>query len=442
MRSDRRFFIAPRLKPISAKRSAVVAVLDVGTSKIACAIGRLRPVEGREVLAGRSHSVDILGLGLHRSQGIKAGFVVDMDAAEQAIRMAVDAAERMAGVAVESVILNVGCGRLGSEVFSAAVATSGEAVEDDDLQRVLTAGTAHSVRDSRTVLHALPIGYAIDEERGIRDPRGMVGERLGVDMHVVSAETAPLRNLILCVERCHLAVEALVATPYASGMAALVEDETELGVACIDMGGGTTSVAVFLEGRLVHADAFAVGGNHVTLDLARGLSTRLSTAERIKALHGNVLSGEFDGHDTIAVAPPGEEDAEGAPHVSRDRVNRIVRARAEEILELARDRLAANGFAGRAARRIVLTGGSSQLTGIAELARQIIGRQVRLGRPLGMSGLPETAKGPAFAAVCGMLVYPQVAHLEHVDPTRVLSSASGPAGGYLARVGQWIRESF
>jgi cell division protein FtsA len=429
----------PRLRPLSARRAAVVAALDVGSAKICCVIGRLRPSDGHESLPSRSHAVEILGLGLHRSQGIKTGVVVDMDAAEQAIRLAVDAAEREARATVEAAILNVSCGRLQSETFSASVNLAGGAAAEADIQRVLRAGAAHSVKPGRVVLHSLPIGYALDGHRGIREPRGMVGEQLSVDMHVATVEAPPLKNLLLCVERCHVSVEALVATPYASGLASLVDDESELGCAVVDMGAGTTSVAVFFEGYLIHADAVAVGGQHVTLDVARGLSVRLSTAERIKTLHGNALSGSFDSCETITLPPVSEDESEGHTQVPRDQLNRIVRARVEETLELVRDRLQASGVAGRAARRIVLTGGASQLPGTAELARQILGRQVRAGRPLGVSGLPEIARGPAFSGTVGLLVYPQVVHLEHIESRRNWLSSHG---GYLARMGKWIRDSF
>jgi len=432
-----RLVVLPRLRPLAARRAAVVAALDIGSSKISCVVGRLRPMEGGAAQPNRTHAVEILGLGLQRSEGIKTGVVIDMDAAEHAIRRAVDAAEREAGVTVESVIVNVSCGRLQSETFSAGVALGGLAVEEGDVHRVVAAGAAHTVKPGRAALHSLAIGYALDGSRGVRDPRGMVGERLGVDMHVASVEAPPLKNLILCVERCHLSIEALVATPYASGLAGLVADESELGAAVVDMGAGTTSLAVFFEGNLIHTDAISVGGHHVTLDIARGLSVKLASAERLKTLHGSLLPSSLDGHDLVPLAPGSEE--EGITHVPRGQLNRIARARVEEIFELVRDRLQAAGAPGRAARRIVLTGGASELPGTAELAGAILGRPVRLGRPLASGTLPEIARGPAFAVAVGLLAYPQVAHLEHAESRR---SGLGSRAGYLARVGQWIRESF
>lgn len=433
--------VTPRLKPIPPKRAIDVSVLDIGTSKVACLIGRLRPLESSAALPGRTHRIEVLGIGHQRSRGIKSGVVVDMEAAEKSIRLAVDAAERMAEARVESVIVNIASGRISSDVFRAEVPIQGHPVAEGDIQRVLRAGSAHSVRPGRAVLHSLPVGYVLEETKGIRDPRGMVGNELGVDMHVVTADAGPLNNLMLCIERCHLSVDAVVAAPYASGLSALVDDEAEIGVTIVDMGGGTTTTAVFSGGRFVHVDALAIGGHHVTMDVARGLSTSLEHAERLKTLHASVFTGISDDHEMIAVMPVGEEDADIAHHVPKSQLLKIVKPRVEEILELVRDRLQASGHGAEAGRRVVLTGGACQLTGMADIASRILGRQVRIGRPLGVRGLPEAAKGPSFASAVGLLVYPQLAGEEHFEPGRSRMLSTG-THGYLSRTVQWLKESF
>jgi cell division protein FtsA len=298
------------------------------------------------------------------------------------------------------------------------------------------------VVEGRSVVHSLPTGYSLDQDGGIADPRGMVGQRLSVDMHVVSAETPPLRNLELCINRCHLSIEAVVATPYASGLAALADDEAELGCACIDFGGGTTTIAVFNRGQFVHTDAIAIGGHHVTTDVARGLSTRIEDAERLKTMHGSALPGLSEERELLSVMPIGEDAGEVPNQVPRSALTRIIRPRVEEILELVRDRLNRSGFASLVGRRMVLTGGASQLTGLAEAARRILARNVRLGRPLGITGMPEVGKSPAFAAPVGLLIYPQVAEMEQFDKGYETYFAKTGTGGYLARVGDWLRESF
>ena len=433
--------LTPKMKPISPRRSAVICALDIGTSKVACLIARLKPCGAHEALRRRSHGVEVLGIGHTRARGIKSGTVVKLDEAEQAVRQAVDAAERMARVHVESVVLSVGAGRVGSELYAATVHIGGPAATDGDIERVLAAGSRHSVRGGRAVLHSLPVSYALDESRDIRDPRGMLGRRLGVDMHVVTTDVAVARNLMLAVERCHLCVEAMAAAPYAAGLCALADDEADLGAAIVDIGAGTTTVAVFSHGRFVHADAFALGGNHITTDLARGLTAKVVDAERIKTLHGSAICGASDDRDMITVPPVGEDEREPPHVVSRAALVRIISPRVEEILEMVRDRLAASPFAADPGARVVLTGGSSQLAGLPEIAARILARRVRVGRPLGVAGLPEAAKGPAFAVAAGLLIYPQVAHLEQVESRRTRALVTGTEG-YFARVGRWLRESF
>lgn len=433
--------VTPRMRPISARKSAILSVLDVGTSKVACLIARLMPAEVSDTLRGRTHRVRILGIGHQRSRGMKGGAVVDMEEAESAIRLAVDAAERMAQVQVESVIVNMTGGRINSHHYSASVTIGGRPVTEHDTHRVLEAAASRTARQGRAVLHSLPNGFSLNSTKGIRDPKGMIGDEVGATMHVVSCDLAAARNLMLAIERCHLNIEAMVATPYAAGLSALVDDEAELGAALIDMGGGTTSIGVFVDGHLIHADAVTVGGNHVSMDVARGLTIRLSDAERLKTLYGSCISSTSDEREMISVTQVGE-DGEEAHHVPKSQLVRIIKPRVEEILELVRDRLKSAGFAPQAGRRLVLTGGASQLTGLGEAARRIISPQVRIGRPLGIQGLPESAKNPAFAASVGLLVYPQVAGIEHFEPRRQGQSAANGTDGYITRVGRWLRESF
>jgi cell division protein FtsA len=434
------FGLTPKMKPVSPKRAAVVAALDVGTSKVVCLIARLEPQGPQDVLRRRSHGVRLLAFAHTAASGMKAGSVVDLVEAEEMVRQAIDIAESTAGVQLESVVVSMSGGRLGSERFIATIDLNG-AVTESDIGRVLAAASRHSVRDGRAVLHSLPIGYAVDAAAGIREPRGMLGHRLGVDMHMVTADVATVRNLMLTIERSHLSVEAMVASPYVAGLAVLADDEADLGAATVDMGAGTTSLAVFSAGKFVHADNFALGGHHVTMDLARGLNTRVADAERIKAIYGSVLAGGSDERDMITVPPVDDDEREPPQFVSRASLVRIIKPRVEEILEMVRDRLAASPFAAEPRGRVVLTGGASQLTGLADLAARILRRPVRIGRPLGLAGLPEAAKGPAFAVAAGLLVYPQAAHLEHFEPRRTRQLMTG-TGGYMARVGRWLRESF
>jgi len=433
--------LTPKMKPISPRKSALIAALDIGSSKVACLIARLRPQSPQQVLTRRSHTIEVVGFGHTGARGMKAGGVVNLAQAEEVIRQAVDAAERMAKVEIESVVLSISSGRFAGEMFAADVEIVGSGVSEGDIARVLAAGSRHSQRDGRAVLHSLPVGYSIDGANGIRDPRGMLGGKFGVDMHIATTDIAAARNLMLAVERCHLDVEAMVASPYVAGLSVLADDEADLGAAVVDMGAGTTTLAVFAGGRFVHLDGFALGGQHVTMDLARGLNARVADAERIKTLYGSVLAGGSDERDMITVPPINDDEREQTQFVSRATLVAIIKPRVEEILEMVRDRLAASSFAAEQRGRVILTGGACQLTGLPDLAARILGRPVRIGRPLGIAGLPDAAKGSAFAVAAGLLVYPQAAHLEHFEPRGRRYPKTG-TGGYFARVGRWLRESF
>jgi cell division protein FtsA len=431
----------PKTRPM-AKRTALAASLDIGTSKIACMIARLRPCPPSGALRGRSHAIELIGYSQIQSRGVKAGAVVDLAECEQVVRQAVAEAERMAKVRVESVLLTVSGGRLQGQLIEAAADIRGGAVTPADVTRVTSTGMRHATGEGRTVLHALPVSYALDGVKGIRDPRGMVARQFGVDMNVVTLDATVARNLMLVVERCHLNVEAMAASPYVAGLSVLTDDEADLGAAVIEMGAGTTTIATYSAGRFVHAGGFAVGGHHITMDLARGLSACIADAERIKTLYGTVLTGGSDARELMSVPSAGDDREREVPQiVSRATIANIVRHRAEEIFEMVRDRLADSPFAAEPKARVVLSGGASQLSGLVELATQVLGRPVRIGRPLGFGRLPNEAKSASFAVPTGLLVYPQYAHLEHVEPRHTRQLRTG-TDGYLGKVGRWLREGF
>jgi cell division protein FtsA len=432
---------APKTRPMPHNRTALVASLDIGTSKIACMIARLKPCPPNEALRGRSHAAELIGYSQIQSRGVKAGAVVDLAECEQAVRQAVALAEDMAKVRVESVLLSVSAGRLQAQLVEAAADIKGGAVTADDVARVTSAGMHHATGVGRTALHALPIGYSIDGVKGIRDPKGMVARQFGVDMNVVTTDTAVAKNLMLVVERCHLNVEAMAASPYVAGLSVLTDDEADLGAAVVEMGAGTTTIAVYSGGRFMHASGFALGGQHITMDLARGLSACIADAERIKTLYGTVLTGGSDAQELMSVPSAGDDELDVPQIVSSATIANIVRHRAEEIFEMVRDRLADSPFAAEPKARVVLSGGASQLTGTLELATRVLNRQVRIGRPLGFGRLRSEAKGASFAVPAGLLVYPQYAHLEHVEPRHTRQLRTG-TDGYFGKVGRWLREGF
>jgi cell division protein FtsA len=290
----------------------------------------------------------------------------------------------------------------------------------------------------RQVIHSVPVGFSVDDSRGIRDPRGMLGERLGVNMHVVTASGASVRNLSSAIGRSHLEIEALVVSPYAAGLSCLVEDEIGLGVTVIDMGGGTTTIGVFFDGNLIFADYVPVGGGHVTNDIARGLSTPVAHAERLKTLFGSSISSSTDEREMIAVPQIGEEDEGHVNHVPKSLLVGIIAPRIEETFELVRNRLEASGFDKVAGRRVVLTGGACQLHGAREFAGLILDKQVRIGRPQRVAGLAEATGGPAFATTAGLLHF---ALSERAEVSGVRRNAVCPPANVFGRLGHWLKQN-
>ncbi|MBL6934057.1 MAG: cell division protein FtsA [Alphaproteobacteria bacterium] len=416
-------------------RNGLITALDVGTTKICCFVAR-SDTRGD---TGDQGGPRVVGIGHHAANGLRGGAIVDMDAAADSIASAVHAAEQMAGETIHSVLLNISGGQPRSHNFNVESAIAGHEISDGDLRRAFQHGMGTHQPKDREIIHSVPLSYSIDGSRGIRDPRGMFGERLGVNMHMVSVASGSLWNLSNCVSRCHLEIEDMVLSAYASGLSALVEDEMDLGVTCIDMGGGTTSLSVFFDGNMVFTGSVPLGGVHVTSDIARGLSTTMANAERMKTLYGNAIPSDMDDRDHIDVPPIGEEVHAQPNHVPKSLLIGIIRPRLEETLEMARDLLERSGFDKVAGQRVVLTGGASQMQGIRDLAAMILDKKVRVGKPMHIHGLAEATGGPAFSTCAGLLAYAQ----RNTAATPV--SARGwmeEPDGFFSRLGLWLRECF
>jgi cell division protein FtsA len=409
-------------------RSGVVTAIDVGSTKVCCFIARPEDDAPR-----------VIGIGHQISRGVRNGVIVDIDAASHSILTAVHAAEQMAGEEITEAVVNISGGFGPSRLVKAESSVNGREISDTDMRRVLELGYRLREPADRAVIHSVPVGFSIDGSRGIRDPRGMYAQKLAVNMNIVTAASAGLRNLATCIGRCHLEIAALVVSPYAAGLAALVDDESELGVTIIDMGGGSTTIAVFFDGNLVFTDSVPVGGVHVTNDIARGLSASLAHAERMKTLHGNAIASLADEREMISVPQVGEDDDGQANHVPKSLLVGIIAPRLEETLELVRDRLESSGFDKIVGRRIVLTGGACQLPGTRELAALILDKQIRVGRPLRIAGLAEATGGPAFATTAGLVHFALSERAELPRHGRALTEVPG---GVISRVGSWIREYF
>ncbi len=410
----------------------VIGVLDVGTSKTVCVIAVVSGLrEGGAALAG----VQVLGIGDKPTRGLTAGVVTELDGAEQAVRAAVMQAERMAGVVLEDVHLAVACRGLRSSTFTASSEVEGRLVDDDDIDRLLEAGRTYAERDGRALLHMNCISYRLDDAAEIGDPRGLAGTKLAADLHTVTVKDAPLQNLLQVIERAYLSAASLAPAPLASGLAATTEEERQLGVVCIDIGAGTTAVAMFAQGHLLWNDLVPGGGGNITTDIARTLAVPALHAERIKRECGTLARTATEDDAATFDAPAGRLPVSRRAAMSE--VRDVVRGRLVVHLRHVAQRIKGSGVARYAAQRIVLAGGASLQPGLRELAAEVFARPVRVARLEPLPGMPGEFCNPAYATATGLL------HLA-LDPAagvRRRRSGSKPAG-YLGRVGQWLSESF
>lgn len=425
----------------AAMKRGLIAVIDMGSTRTACLVLRIDHgilqralAEGR--LAAAYEAIRVLGVGNIRADGVRCGTIVNMEQAVQSVRKALLQAEGMAGVRTNQAIVNLTGGFPRSHSLSAEVEIRGLTVTQRDISAALLACQPPPEGPGRDVIHAIPVNWGVDNEQR-RAPLGMAGKRLAVDMHVLSVETAALRDIVTCINQASLDLAGIVSTPYAAGLACLVEDELDMGCACIDMGGGVTSVSMFLQRQLVFADLVRMGGDHVTSDIMRGLGVSQAVAERMKTLNGGTLATEADDRDMIEAPILGEEAAAGRRLVPRSALIGIIRPRVEETLELARDRLKQAGFDYLPIQQAVLTGGACQLPGVLETAQRIIGRKVRIGRPIQIAGLPMNMVQPGFSTLVGLVAY-LIRGQDELWDMLPEGESSGTFGGLL----KWLRETW
>lgn len=425
-------------------RAPFTVAVDIGAAKVACFIMKADGVRRSD------QTVRVAGVGYVQSKGVRGGVIVDMDEAAQAVAQAIERAEAMAGHPVHHVTAVTAMGQLASHRVSAQVSLGAKPICDADLSRAIAQALAQVRYANRRPIHLLPVSWSVDGQRGVRDPRAMYGRALGLELLVVSMNESAFQTLGHCLELAHVELQGVVAAPFASALAALEDDEMDLGCICVDMGAGSTSAAVFSGGSLVHVDSLAVGGGHVTADVARGLSTSIAGAERIKTLHGSAIASANEDRETIEAPPRGDDAGAGPIVVPRSILKNVIAPRVEETLELLRERLKASEAPLEPGAGVVLTGGASQLAGVRELAVRVFDRPVRLGRPRRTPHLADAASGPAFCSASGVLLRaafgPREAVAAHRLATAVRISprdaASRPGGSnVLTRVADWLSEN-
>ncbi len=424
----------------NGSRATLVAALDIGSTKICCIIAELQLPKQRGQADPRQ-LLKVIGFGQTLSRGVRGGAIVDVNEAECAIRLAVDAAERMASVAIDDVYVSVSGGRPKSHCHSGRVRTPTGIVRPRDIENAVSAALAQVSVGKRTLMHLAPVGHSLDGVSNITTPLGMHGEELVADIGVTTIEPTYLRNLQLAVERAHLRAVGFVVAPYAAAKSVLTSDELALGSLVIDMGGALTSIGYFNNGQLVAADSVPLGGQHVTNDIAQGLSTTIAHAERMKTLWGNVLPDGHSEREMLAVPMLGERGVDTVQKVPKSHLTNILRPRLEEIFELVRDKISSPAFAPHNGGRVVLTGGASQLSGIRELAQAVLGCQVRLGQSVALPGLPDHIRHAGFAVATGTLCYAAQPDRHYAVPAEAAVAFQRAQMGYVRRVGQWLVEA-
>ena len=372
----------------------IIVGLDIGTTKIGCIIAEL----------DSDRNVKIVGVGTSRSDGLRRGVVVNLEKTVVSIGRAIEEAELMAGVEVRSVYAGIAGDHIRSINSHGVIAVSRGGVEITraDIGRVVDAAKAVAIPMDREILHILPQEFTVDDQKGIKDPSGMAGIRLEVDVHIVTGAVSSAQNLVKAIQQAGYQVRDLVLEPLASSHGVLTEDERELGVALVDIGGGTTDIALFHEGSIRHTAVIGLGGNSVTNDIAIGLRTPARDAERIKERYGAAVATMVDPDEEIVVP---HMAGQGERRVSRELLASIIQPRMEEILSLAKADIKKTGWHDKIPSGFVLTGGAAALPGTVELAEQILNMPVRIGHPLGVTGLVDSVDEPRFATGVGLVIY-------------------------------------
>lgn len=376
---------------MARKADEILVGLDIGTTKIACVIGEVT-----------ESGIDIIGIGSSPSTGLRKGVVINIDATINSIKKAVEEAELMAGCEVNTVYAGIAGGHIKGFNSHGIVAVKDKEVRPADLARVVDAARAVAIPMDREVLHVIPQDYIIDEQDGIREPLGMSGVRLEAKVHIVTGSVTSAQNIVKCANACGLNVSDIVLEQLASSDAVLSEDEKELGVAVVDIGGGTTDIAIFSGGALVHTAVLSIGGNHLTNDIAVGLRTPMAEAERIKQRYGCAMTNRVSPEETIEVPSVG-----GRPPrvLSRQILSEIIEPRVEEIFAFVGREIRNSGYEDLIASGVVITGGTTILEHMPELAEATLGMPVRRGLPKGVGGLVDVVRNPKFATGVGLVMH-------------------------------------
>lgn len=418
---------------MAVRYEKILSTLDIGTSKVSALIAGV----------GEDGELTVLGTGQRESKGVVRGHISDIGQAELSVRQAVEQAERIAGVNIEKVWLAISAGGLDSMLAPSEIDLGGDRIEQMDIDDLLLAGRDNVDMRGKLPLHINPALYAIDGVGGVANPLGLHADRLGVDIHVILAEPAPVRNLDMTARAAHLGVEAMVAAPIAAGHACLTDEERELGVAVVEMGAGVTNVSVFIGGLLTGLATLNQGAADITDDIASVFGIRRAEAERLKCYYGSAISNPRDHQDVLDIAPNSEIGDSERPKITRAQLNAVICQRIDAMIAEIGKVLKDMGFTAPGRHHVVLTGGGAELKGLADHMQAALGRAVRIGRPKGVNALPDAHSGPAFSTLVGLALY---ANSKPLDLKLGLGindrSGSRTSTGSLSRIWQLIKENF
>lgn len=414
----------------SFNRLTTVAALDIGSSKVCCIIAKI----------SRDKRINVVGYGYNASKGIKNGIITDINQATLSVCNAVETAEQMANERIDRVIVNVSGDKIKSVIKSASISINkNRPISEVDINKVIEKGIHKINVEGNELIHCLPMSYRCDGGEEIKDPRNIFGENLSVDILLGLIPDIMFRNINTVIENAHLEIAEKAFSAYASGLSCLVEDEMELGATIVDIGGGTTSICSFKHGHPTYFSALPVGGNNVTNDIAWGLTTSFTHAERLKTLHGCAFLTSKDKEETINVYPVGEEDDSSIKQVPKAELISIITPRIEEIFELVNHKLDEHGLRGNSSHRVVLTGGGSHLSGIRDVAGMILDKQVRLGKPRNVLNLPDNLYNPAFSTAVGLLQF--ALNYSEKKPGKIINKPAH-SGTSFGKIFGWMKQNF
>lgn len=409
--------------------SETFAALDIGSSKVCCAIAKMN----RDIAPEKGITIKILGVATHAAKGIRSSSIINLEELEDSILNGIHAAEQLAKETIHNIYVNLPAEALQSHFVTTQIALHGQPVKEHHLQKALEVNRNQSVGPNRRILHIFPLIYDVDDNKSVQDPKGMLGDTLTTKLHIVSAPSHLIANLSACLGRCHLDISAFVAGPYAAALSCLVDDEKEMGVTLLDIGSHSVSIASFYQGNPVYLGCIPIGGSAITHDIAQGLNTTPSQAERLKTLYGS-LFGAVDDRETILVTQLGEDHSSFANPVSKSFLMHIIKARAEEIIETIEKVLAANHIDPIVLQRFVITGGASQLQGFRDIMQSHFNKSVRIAVPTGVQGIGDVIHTPAFSLCAGLLQYALQDH-----QGLQLNSALEKPKGAAKRFWNWLR---